>query len=65
MNKYQCIKTIVGHDHTVSSIKFLPNEDLLLSASRDKTIRLWETDSGYCKKVYQAHDKWVRDIEIN
>ena len=65
MNKYTCIKTLNGHDHTVSAVEFLPNSDLLLSCSRDATIKLWETNSGFCKKTYKGHNKWVRDLKIN
>ena len=65
MEKYKCLKTLNGHDHTVSSVEFLPNQDLLLSCSRDCSIKLWETDTGFCKKTYQGHNKWVRDIEVD
>ena len=65
MNKYACLKTLNGHEHTVSSIQFLPSQDLILSCSRDCTIKLWETESGFCKKTYKAHNKWVRDIKVN
>lgn len=36
----------MGHDHTVSGIQFTPSGDHLVSASRDKTIKIWEVVSG-------------------
>ena len=43
---YKCIKTMFGHDHSVSSVTFLPSGDMIASASRDKTIKLWEVATG-------------------
>lgn len=54
-----------GHDHNVSSVAFVPAGDFLLSASRDKTIKMWEVASGYCVKTYTGHREWVRMIRIN
>ena len=45
-NDYICIKTLYGHDHSISSCVFLPNNDFIMSASRDKTIKIWELASG-------------------
>ena len=43
---------IQGHDHNVSSVMFLPNGDFIVSASRDKTIRMWEVSTGWvCKQL--------------
>lgn len=45
-NDYKCIRTLYGHDHSVSSVAVIPTTDLIVSASRDKTIKLWEMASG-------------------
>ena len=62
-----CVKTLKGHEHTVSSVAFLPepNGDKLVSASRDCTIRMWDTSSGYCTKTFKGHDQWVRRVLPN
>jgi len=46
-NDWKNVKTLYGHDHSISSAKFLPNDDFIVSASRDRTIRVWEVSSGY------------------
>ncbi|CAG8586051.1 6266_t:CDS:2 [Dentiscutata heterogama] len=61
-NDYKCVKTLYGHDHSVSSVAFLPSGDIIISASRDKTIKLWELSSGYCTKTYSGHLEWVRMV---
>merc|ERR1712071_102790 len=43
---FECLKTLHGHDHNVSSVRFISTE-ILVSASRDKTIKLWATESGH------------------
>jgi platelet-activating factor acetylhydrolase IB subunit alpha len=45
-NEYINTKTLHGHDHSVSAVRFTPSGDMLVSASRDKTIRVWEVASG-------------------
>lgn len=44
---FECFKTMLGHDHNVSSVSFVPTGDFVLSASRDKTIKMWEVATGY------------------
>ena len=43
---YECMRTMLGHDHNVSSICFMPSGDFLISASRDKTLKMWEVATG-------------------
>lgn len=44
---YKNIKTLFGHDHSVSSVRFMPSDDQIVSASRDKSIRLWDVSNGF------------------
>jgi platelet-activating factor acetylhydrolase IB subunit alpha len=50
MQNYDCLKTLQGHEHTVSSVAFTPpskgQEEALLSASRDTTIKVWDPKTG-------------------
>lgn len=40
----------------------IANKDYLLSASRDKTIKLWDVVGGVCIFTFTGHDNWVRDL---
>jgi len=62
-NDYKCIKTLFGHDHSVSSVRFLPSGDKIVSASRDKTIKEWDVAAGYGEKSLAGHAEWVRSVE--
>ena len=68
--------TLSGHDHIVTSLAYPPlppaskspdpaTLNLLISASRDKTVRLWDTQTGSNLHTFTDHDNWVRDVIIH
>ncbi|KAI5920854.1 platelet-activating factor acetylhydrolase IB alpha subunit [Camillea tinctor] len=69
-DEYKNIRTLPGHDHSVSAVRFIPSGaagapssgNLLVSASRDKTLRVWDVSTGYCVKTIRGHAGWVRDV---
>ncbi|KAJ1718011.1 Lissencephaly-1, partial [Coemansia biformis] len=61
---YKCIRTLHGHDHCVSAVSFL-GSDKLVSASRDKTVKVWELSTGYCIRTLSGHTAWVRGISVS
>jgi platelet-activating factor acetylhydrolase IB subunit alpha len=56
---FECLRTLHGHDHNVSCVKFISTE-ILVSASRDKTVKLWATESGHNTHTLKGHLDWVR-----
>ena len=67
-DEYKNIRTLPGHDHSVSAVRFVPSGsvglsgNLLVSASRDQTLRIWDVTTGYCIKTLQGHTDWVRTV---
>ncbi|KAA8913179.1 hypothetical protein TRICI_003241 [Trichomonascus ciferrii] len=61
-NDYANIKTLTGHDHTISSVRFTPQGTHLLSASRDCTVRIWDVKSGYAVRTIHGHSEWVKTV---
>ncbi|PWY85991.1 nuclear distribution protein nudF [Aspergillus heteromorphus CBS 117.55] len=61
-DNYKNIRTLQGHDHIVSAVRFMPSGNLLVSASRDADMRVWDVTTGYCVKTISGHTGWVRDI---
>jgi platelet-activating factor acetylhydrolase IB subunit alpha len=51
-NDVKCVKTLVGHDHSVTGVCFVGGIGSVLSSpsiitcSRDNTIKLWDLESG-------------------
>ena len=60
-----CIKTLTGHEHTISNVEFSPDSLWLYSASRDKNIKVWEVANGSLKKTLSEHTDWVRCLSVN
>ncbi|EEU40693.1 uncharacterized protein NECHADRAFT_66115 [Fusarium vanettenii 77-13-4] len=69
-DEYKNIRTLPGHDHSVSAVRFIPSGapgaplsgNLLASASRDVTVRIWDVTTGYCLKTIRGHSDWIRDV---
>lgn len=58
------VRTLTGHEHTVSSVAFSPsNPTILYSASRDLSVRVWDLTSGICIRKFVGHSDWVRDVD--
>lgn len=63
---YYCVKTLIGHEHSISTIYNIPDTDFVVSCSRDKTIKIWDRTSGYCRKtVSNIHSEWIRCCDAN
>ncbi|KAJ5642018.1 dynein regulator [Penicillium lividum] len=59
---YENFRTLQGHDHIISAVRFIPTGNLLASASKDADIRLWDVMNGHGVKTIHGHNGWVRDI---
>lgn len=38
---------------------------VLFSASRDRTVKMWDTARGACLKTFEGHENWVKQITIH
>lgn len=69
-NEYHNIRTLPGHDHSVSAVRFIPSGvagaplsgNLLVSASRDKNLKIWDVTTGYCVRTLYGHTGWIREV---
>eukprot|EP00658_Telonema_sp_P-2_P028168 TRINITY_DN21630_c0_g1_i2.p1 TRINITY_DN21630_c0_g1~~TRINITY_DN21630_c0_g1_i2.p1 ORF type:complete len:397 (-),score=91.17 TRINITY_DN21630_c0_g1_i2:349-1539(-) len=60
---------LIAHGGPINMIKVAPNnQNLILSASKDESIRMWSTYSGACVAVFaggQGHTSEVLTIDLN
>lgn len=60
LEKKELVRIISGHQSAITDVDFSPDNRLLLTASRDATVRLWDLDDS--KKlpiVLDDHNDWV------
>ncbi len=56
---------LAGHNDRVSAIAFSPDGNTLASGSFDKTIKLWDTQTGELKRTLIGHDASVTSIAFS
>eukprot|EP00658_Telonema_sp_P-2_P065655 TRINITY_DN54853_c0_g1_i1.p1 TRINITY_DN54853_c0_g1~~TRINITY_DN54853_c0_g1_i1.p1 ORF type:complete len:603 (-),score=137.22 TRINITY_DN54853_c0_g1_i1:140-1948(-) len=54
----------VGHSGPVYASHFSPDSRFLLTASEDKTARMWSTETNSCLVAYKGHNYPVWDVKF-
>jgi WD40 repeat protein len=57
-----CRSVLEGHTQSVWAVVFSADGQLLASASRDNTVRVWETATGACRSVLEGHTNGVNAV---
>ncbi|KAG6857516.1 hypothetical protein H0H87_002141 [Tephrocybe sp. NHM501043] len=60
------ISSFVGHDALVRALSFDPNSGLLVSASYDKTVKLWDFATGKLIREFKGtHSSHIFDVKFD
>ena len=55
VERRELVRNLTGHTSVVNTLEVRADQNLLLSASADRTASLWNLDSGECLQVLQGH----------
>ena len=58
------IRTLEGHTGSVSAVAVTPDGRRAVSASRDRTLRLWDLESGQTLRTLEGHTNWVSAVAV-
>jgi len=59
-----CLHTLSGHEDKITTVALSLDGRLAVSAGKDQTIRLWNTQTGKCVKVLTGHQDWIRGVAL-
>jgi len=59
------IQTLRGHKSSIGRVAWSPNGKLLASPSDDRTVRLWNIDTGACIHTLQGHTHNVCSVAFD
>src|SRR5258706_581886 len=59
------VRTLRGHTDWIGRIAWSPDGRMLASPSSDKTIRLWDTETGECLRTLEGHAEAVNSVAFD
>ena len=60
-----CLHTLLGHSGSVNSVAISPNGKIIASGSEDKTIKIWNLNTGTLLRTLTEHSWSVYSIAIS
>jgi WD40 repeat protein len=60
----RCVVTLPGHSDLVRSVALAADGRLVLSGSNDRSVRLWDLDTGRCVRIMHDHSAPVLSVAM-
>ena len=64
-NEPEQVRTFQKHDDHVLCVDFSPDGRHIVSGSRDKSVRVWNVDSGQQEWSWSGFTEWVRSVRFS
>ena len=61
-DKVVCLQTLKGHSEGVLSVAYSPDGTKIISGSFDRTIKIWDANTGECLKTLEGHSIYVYSV---
>ncbi len=65
MSKKSQLEPLIGHSDWIRSLAFSPDSKTILSSSNDKTVRLWDIETGHLLHLLTGHRERVKCVGIS
>ncbi|MCD4785543.1 MAG: protein kinase [Candidatus Eremiobacteraeota bacterium] len=65
LKKWKCLRTLKGHSSDVNSVAFSPDGKYMASGSNDKTIKMWNKDTGKCLRTLKGHSSDINSVKFS
>ncbi|KAJ2788915.1 60S ribosomal subunit assembly or modification protein [Coemansia guatemalensis] len=59
------LRTTLKHDDSVTQLIWHENSPLLTSTSMDCTVRMWDSRTGDCVRVWKGHQEGIMDFSLS
>jgi WD40 repeat protein len=59
------IRTLAGHSWSVNGIALSADGRCAVSASEDKTLKVWDVESGRLVRTLKGHSEWVNGVALS
>lgn len=60
----QCLLTMAGHTHIVSTVAVCGNGNFAISGSHDNTLKLWNLENGQCVGTLNQHTSAIVTVGV-
>ena len=62
VTKFKCLKTLEGDSDDISSVAYSPDDTKIISGSDDKTIKIWDANTGQCLNTLEGHSGYIFSV---
>lgn len=59
------MRSLPGHLEYVNTVAFSPKVGMVASGSRDKTVQLWDVETGDRTKIWRKHTEYVSSVAFS